>query len=187
MLLFPSKLFSQSLFSCTQFVCHKRTLTSLHFTYFCIIVVAMRMGVANFGMFHPVSFFSFKIKINIFRFSHSCFFFKTTFIFYFCPSQIFHVMRIFAATLYLVYHLKVSQLYSVTASESSSSIHSKGSGDQHNDEPFAIQHINLCARSRILAVSTLCNAVIVYRFRSKEAAGEIVVSLLFLLFSKSSV
>jgi len=79
-----------------------------------------------------------------------------------------------STTLYLVYHLKVSQLYSVTASESSSSIHSKGSGDQHNDEPFAIQHINLCARSRILAVSTLCNAVIVYRFRSKEAAGEIV-------------
>ena len=84
-----------------------------------------------------------------------------------------YLIWLFVATLYLIYKLRVSQLYDTGANESTLSIHSKVSGDQHNDEPFAIQHINLCPRSRVLAVTTLSNAVIVYRFRSKETAGEL--------------
>lgn len=86
-------------------------------------------------------------------------------------------MYLFLGTLYLIYKLRVSQLYDTTATDSTSSMQSKGSGEQHGDEPFAIQHISLCARSRVLAVSTLSNTVIVYRFRSKETAGETCVRL----------
>ena len=98
----------------------------------------------------------------------------------FLPQMRLYFVSLLVATLYLIYKLKVNQLYDMTAGESSSSIHSKGSGDQHNDEPFAIQHINLCVRSRVLAVTTLSNAVIVYRFRSRETAGEINVNILLL-------
>ena len=85
----------------------------------------------------------------------------------------------------MVYHLNVSDLYEkiVTRSDSISSEISKGSNDLLNEEPFAIQHINLCTRSRVLAVGTLSNSVIVYRFRTKETAGEIAVSDLCFCFA----
>lgn len=88
----------------------------------------------------------------------------------------------------MIYKLHVSQLYDTRTSDNPSCTQSKGSSDQHHDEPFAIQHVNLCVRSRVLAVTTLSNAVIVYRFRSKETASVIFVCpTLFIPFHYDSI
>eukprot|EP00794_Sanderia_malayensis_P000394 gene394-1028_t len=79
-------------------------------------------------------------------------------------------------SLYLVYKLNVSDLFerTITRSDSTCSDGSKGSAGEHfSEDSNAIQHIQLCTRSRVLVVSTLSNSVVVYKFRTKETASEL--------------
>ena len=71
----------------------------------------------------------------------------------------------FAVTLQVLYKLKTGKLFDKT----------KCKNPDPDDDPFAVQHLFLCAESRLLGVAGLTH-VLLFKFSKLEAAVECPVS-----------